>query len=132
MFKIEKKDSGWKVTTDDKTYYIGEFMGNGVIYRDIEAFENGEGVCYINEYGFENEDQNASELFEFSAKEAITECIENNPYISDTGYIREDFERICEENGYSKEYAYDLFDFCTWQCPETAMNDWLDDDFEKE
>ena len=132
MFKIEHKTCGWKVTTDNDTYYIGEFGGDGVcegvIYKDDEAFESGIGVCYVNEYGFDNDEQNATELFEFAAKAAATEDIATNPYVTNEGYTRKDLEDICEEYGWGKEYAYDLYEGCNWQSPESYINEWTDED----
>ena len=131
MIKIEKKEVGWKVTTDDDTYYIGEYasdgcMCEGVTYRDSQAFESGEGVCYINEYGFDNSEQNGGELFEFSAKMAATNSIVNNPYVATSGYTRKDFENICEDYGYDKSEAECLFAGCWWQAPETYIEEWED------
>ena len=125
--KITKADiAGWRIETDDQTYYVGEYVhlgcNEGVIYKDLHAFETGEGVCYVQEYGFENADQNGGELFEFAAKEGAASVLENNPYIASTGYTRKDFEDMVEGTKYS---AQDLFYSCEWQSPETLMDEWL-------
>lgn len=131
--KITKADVGWKVETDEQVYYVGEYgihgCNEGVIYRDIKAFKSGVGVCYINEYSFENSDQNEGELFEFSAKEAVAEDIINNPYVATSGYTRKDFEDIVAGTKYS---AQDLFYSVDWQRPETLMDEWLEHDDEEE
>lgn len=128
MFKIQKKDLGWKVTTDEEVYYIGEYGGDGlcegVTYRDENAFKTGRGVCYINEYGFENSEENSGVLFEMEAKQAITENIVGNTYIATGGYTRKDFENICIANGYDKSMAKVLFAGCWWQSPETYIEEW--------
>jgi hypothetical protein len=73
-------------------------------------------------------EQNAGELFEFSSKAAFTEGIENNPYVTNEGYTRKSLEDICEEYGWGKEYAYDLYHGCNWQSPETYIQEWTDED----
>lgn len=132
--KIEKADiTGWKITTPDgNVYYIGEYSthagcyGNeGVTYKDRHAFETGEGVCYIPEYGFENKDQNNGDLFEFSDKSLAASELPNNPYISDGGYTRQALIDLC--NG-EADFAKDLFDHLDWMAPETLWEEYLDDE----
>lgn len=127
--KIEKVyPAGWKVETENETYYFGEYgqfgcyCNDGVVYKNQEAFETGKGVCYIPEYGFDNENENASSLFEFYAKEAIASQIEGNSYVATDGYTREDLEILCKEANCN---ATDLFDHLDWMSPETLMNEWI-------
>lgn len=137
--KIEKADiTGWKITTPNgETYYIGEYSthagcyGNeGVTYKDRRAFETGEGVCYIPEYGFENKDQNTGELFEFASKSLVASELPSNPYISEGGYTRQSLIELC--NG-EVDFAEDLFEHLDWMSPETLWDEYLDDeDFLKE
>lgn len=131
--KIEKADiTGWKITTPDgKVYYIGEYSthagcycNEGVTYKDRHAFETGEGVCYIPEYGFENKDQNIGELFDFSAKSFAASELPNNPYISDGGYTRQALIDLC--NG-EADFAEDLFGHLDYMAPETLWEEYLDD-----
>lgn len=133
ILKITKADAGWKVETEDETYYVGEYgtygCCEGVIYLDHKAFESGEGVCYVNEYGFDNCEQNEGELFEFSAKAAAAEEIACNPYVTTGGYTRKDFEDLVEGTKYSAE---ELFQSCEWAAPETVLNEWLDHDEDEE
>lgn len=136
ILKVEKADiAGWKITTPDETYYIGEygenhgcFMNEGTIYKDRKAFETGEGICYIPEYGFNNENQNDSELFEFWAKEKASSGITNNPYITTTGYTRQDLIDLCG----SAILAQDMFDHLDWMCPETLWQDFCSDSDEND
>lgn len=128
--KIEKVyPAGWKMETDDETYYFGEYgkfgcYGNdGVVYKDEEAFKTGVGVCYIPEYGFENSDENMGPLFEFSAKEYVASGLEGNSYVAMQGYTRADFEALCEGTGYGVE---DLFDHVDWMCPDTLIDEWME------
>lgn len=130
--KIEKVyPAGWKMITDDETYYFGEYgrfgcyCNDGVVYKDENAFKTGNGVCYINEYGFDNDDENGSSLFEFDAKEAVASELENNSYVATEGYTRADLEALCEGTNYDVE---DLFNHLDWMCPETLIDEWFDDE----
>ena len=132
--KIEKVyPAGWKMKRDNETIYFGEFgrfgcYGNdGVVYKDEEAFKSGNGVCYINEYGFDNSEENARKLFEFRAKEGVASDLEENSYTTTEGYTRADLEALCE--GTNIEVT-DLFEHLDWQSPEILVNEWLDDEEE--
>lgn len=127
--KIEKVyPAGWKMETNDETYYFGEYgqfgcyCNDGVVYKDRKAFETGDGVCYIPEYGFDNSDENLGVLFEFTAKESIASELEGNSYVATSGYTREDLEELCEGTQYDAE---DLFDHLDWMFPETLLNEWI-------
>ena len=133
--KIEKVyPAGWKMETDNEIIYFGEYgrfgcyCNDGVIYKDEQAFESGNGVCYINEYGFDNEDENSGLLFEFAAKEAVASGLEGNSYIATNGYTREDLINLCDgDEGMAKE----LFDHLDWMSPETLISEWEDDEEEQ-
>lgn len=132
--KIEKvHPAGWKMETGDDTYYFGEYgkfgcyCNDGVVYKDKEAFESGKGVCYINEYGFENSHENARELFEFAAKEYIASELEGNSYVATEGWTRNDLELLCKGTGYSAE---ELFDHLDWMSPETLIDEWINEEEE--
>lgn len=134
--KIEKVyPAGWKMETGEETIYFGEYgsfgcyCNSGVVYKDKEAFETGVGVCYINEYGFDNNDENFGRLFEFGAKEAVASELEDNSYTATEGWTRADLEELCEGTNYD---AADLFDHLDWMSPETLMVEWLEDDEEQE
>lgn len=134
--KIEKVfPAGWKMETDNETYYFGEYgkfgcyQNDGVVYKDEQAFETGEGVCYIPEYGFDNEDENGGKLFEFSAKESVASGLEGNSYTATEGYTRADLESLCEGTNFS---ARELFDHLDWMYPETLIGEWANDEEENE
>ena len=134
--KIEKVyPAGWKMETDNGTIYFGEYgkfgcyCNEGVIYKDEQAFKSGKGVCYINEYGFDNEDENSGPLFEFTAKEYVASNLEGNSYTATNGWTRADLEALCEGTNYNVE---DLFDHLDWMNPETLLDEWLDDDENEE
>ena len=124
--KIEKVyPAGWKMETPDETYYFGEYgrfgcnCNDGVIYKDDEAFETGEGVCYVPEFEFENADENP---FEFEIKECIASEIADNPYVAIQGYTRQDFIELCDGNA---KLAQELYDHVDWQHPETLWDEWF-------
>ena len=134
--KIEKVyPAGWKMETDEKTIYFGEYgkfgcyCNDGVVYKDREAFETGIGVCYINEYGFNNDDENMGCLFEFGAKAAVASELEGNSYTATEGWTRADLEELCKDTGYDVE---NLFDHLDWMSPDTLMDEWLEDKEEEE
>lgn len=134
--KIEKVyPAGWKMETDDETYYFGEYgqfgcyCNDGVVYKDRQAFESGKGVCYIPEYGFDNDDENSGPLFEFEAKEAVASELEGNSYVATEGYTRKDLEDLCEDTNYDVE---DFFNHLDWMYPETLMSEWEEEEEENE
>ena len=127
--KIEKVNpAGWKMVTPDETYYFGEYgqfgcnCNDGVVYKDDQAFESGDGVCYIPEFGFENANENP---FEFYAKALIATEIEGNTYVAIQGYTRQDFVELCDGN---EGLARELYDHVDWQHPETLLDEWLEDE----
>ena len=127
--KIEKVNPvGWKMTMEDKTIYFGEYgrfgcyCNDGVVFKDEEAFKTGNGVCYIPEYGFDNQDENMGNLFEFCAKESMALELEGNSYVTENGYTRIDLEALCDGTGYDVE---NLFDHLDWMFLETLMDEWL-------
>ena len=132
--KIEKVyPAGWKMETDNETYYFGEYgkfgcyCNDGVVYKDRQAFESGKDVCYIPEYGFENSDENMSKLFEFTAKECVASELEGNSYVSTSGYTRADLEALCKGTNFNAE---DLFDHLDWMSPETLLDEWIQEEDE--
>ena len=132
--KIKKVyPAGWKMETDDETYYFGEYgrfgcyCNDGVVYKDEHAFETGEGVCYIPEYGFENEKENAGPLFEFHAKACVASELEENSYVATEGYTREDLEDLCRGENFD---ARELFEHLDWMYPETLIEEWERDEEE--
>ena len=129
--KIEKVyPAGWKMVTEDETFYFGEYgkfgcyCNDGVVYKDEDAFKTGNGVCYINEYGFDNEDENSTTLFEFRAKESTASEIEDNSYIATEGYTRKDLIDLCDGN---ESLAEELFDCLDWMTPETLLDEWSEE-----
>ena len=97
IIKVEHKDAGWKVSVYNggkliKVIYIGEYVdwGQGVIYKDYNAYKTGKGVCYIPEFDFDNPDN----PFELSEKAMVANKIEDNKFQALNGYHRKDFLKI--------------------------------------
>ena len=128
---VKVNPAGWKMETEDETFYFGEYgqfgcyCNDGVVYKDEKAFKTGNGVCYINEYGFENTDENSTLLFEFRAKEVAASEVENNSYVATSGYTRQDLVDLCDGN---EDMARDLFDHLDWMSPETLMDEWSEEE----
>ena len=103
--------------TGNETYYFGEYgsfgcyCNDGVVYKDRQAFESGKGVCYIPEYGFDNENENVAPLE-----------LEGNSYMATDGYTKEDLESLCRGTGFDVE---DFFNHLDWMYPETLMDEWI-------
>ena len=131
-FVVKKAEpAGWKVEVEGKAYYFGEYgrfgpnCNDGVVFKDEAAFNSGNGVCYVNEYGFENANENLGPLFEFGAKEAVAAGLEGNTYVALGGYTKQDFIDICDGNA---EMARELFIHVDWQAPETLWDEWVRDE----
>ena len=92
---------GEKKVVNGETRYYPAGTQQGYVYKDSSAFENGEGICYIPEYGFEIDDKSVEYLTQEQA--------ESN------GVTREDIERECEEILGDKSHAQDIFDMVDWQ-----------------
>lgn len=121
--KIEhvKNGYGWRVIDDQGNItYFGEYVYQGVIYKDYDAYKSGNGVCYIDEYGFENEEQNMNELFEFAAKKGVASELVDNPYFAKKGYTRKDIIEVCEGDEKEADFIFETID---WQSPESIYDE---------
>lgn len=132
MIKIQKVEpAGWKVTEDNTIIYFGEFgrfgcyQNEGVVYKDREAFEKGEGVCYISEYSFDGIEFSGEErYYKFNHPEKIPNKFKyeilKNPHWGLSGDTRESLETLCQDSNYDIE---DLFNHLDWMCAETLINE---------
>ena len=132
MIKIQKVEpAGWKVIEDDTVIYFGEhgrfgcYGNEGVIYKDLDAFEKREGVCYISEYSFEGIDlEGDKRYYNFKHPDEIPKEFEyeilKNPHWSLSGDTRKYLEKLCQESNYDVE---DLFEHLDWMCAETLINE---------
>lgn len=124
---------------DGVVYYHGGSTGEGVVYKDYEAFKTGEGICYIGEYGLEELEEklkalefrrnglSAPEYLEERAK-ILAECGETRQSIIDQ--VREAFGDDYLMTDEQVEYfAEDVFELAEWACIATylAENFQIDD-----
>lgn len=94
-------------------YYYGGETEQGVVYKDVEAWRIGDGVCYISEHEFER--GWCSVNYEGNTRdEIIADMAEYLPYC-DVKFIEQCAEYVLQE--------------CDWQCLTTLMEvvDWDDD-----
>ena len=110
MMIVNKVNYGFNVDTRDGIRYYAEMSNQGMIYKDCKAFEsNSDEVCYISEYGFENNDDDNG-------------CDEWCTYGRDS-YTRKDIEKACESFNLNKKYAADVFETVDWQSPESYIDE---------
>jgi hypothetical protein len=147
MEKIQK-DYGYLVMDEGHIYDIeGEMSDNGCIFKDSGAFESGEGICYVGEFGLEDIQENLTEL------EAVYENTQpgEEGYLTDEEYrleresiilaggetrqtiIQQVQEAFGEDYMFTQEqtvyFAEDVFQLADWACIATylAENFELDD-----
>lgn len=104
---------------------------NGYCFKDWEAFEKRDGICYISEYEFKDMEEHLAELKEcykagtITEKEFNKECIE---VINNTGWTFDEILNCCGGKGF--EYLAEIvFDAIDWQSPTTYINEIEIDDF---
>lgn len=79
--------------------FLGE-TDNGFCYKDYEAFEKKEGICYIPEHGVNEKDE------------------------IEVSYTYDCLKELVLEYGYEGEdILKGIFDILDWQSPETLLND---------
>lgn len=141
MEKIQK-DYGYLVVDNGHIFSIeGEMSDNGCIFKDTSAFESGEGICYVGEFGLEDIHE---ELTDIQAR------YENGEF-TDEEY-RSERERVILAGGETRQtiigqvmdafgedymltyeqvlyFAEDVFQIADWACIATylAENFDLDD-----
>lgn len=87
MEKITK-DYGSLTMLEGRIFDIdGEMSDNGYIFKDHEAFETGNGICYVSEYGLEEIQEELTEL----------EAIYENTKPGDEGYLSDEEYRQARE-----------------------------------
>lgn len=97
----------------DKQYYLDNITStfNGFVYKDYDAFNSGEGVCYICECDLERLREEDVEL---------EEVIETRQTILDKC---SQFEHPGKTN---EEFARMVFEESDWTCIETTIDQMLD------
>lgn len=62
MEKIQK-DYGCLIIDNGHIYDIeGDYTGEGWVFKDMEAFHTGEGICYVSEYGLNAIEEELTDL----------------------------------------------------------------------
>ena len=116
---------GKKITIDGQDYYSRDYYDSGLsfgtFFKDEQAFnEDPDAVCYIPEYGFDNELGTGDD-------EPETKTIDGEkfyPIDLISGYTRKDLEALvegevdCEGEPIEVEW---FFNELTWMCPETRL-----------
>ena len=144
-----KKDYGYLVMDGDRIYdYEGGQADQGVVYKDMEAFRSGMGICYISESGldalhekltglearYENinnpddEDFLPDKEYEEDREDILANCGETRRSIiaQIRGAFQEDYLLTEKQIEYLAECALNEAD---WSCIQTLItNDyWIDD-----
>lgn len=141
MEKIQK-DYGYLVMDEGHIYDIeGEMSDNGCIFKDSGAFESGEGICYVGEFGLEDIQEKLDELDYSFEKSDMTESLyrlERERIVLAGGETRQTIiQQVQEAFGadymFTQEqtiyFAEDVFQLADWACIATylAENFELDD-----
>ena len=142
MEKIQK-DYGYLVIDEGHIFDIeGEMSDNGCIFKDTSAFESGEGICYVGEFGLEDIQEKLAELEEAHYNSDITSerlyRLERERIILAGGETRQTIiqqvqEAFGDDYMFTQEqtvyFAEDVFQLADWACITTylAENFELDD-----
>lgn len=140
---INADTAGMIVSWDNgkDVYYVGSNcppIGNGVCYKEKQAFDDRQGICYVNEYGFYDEvaiDENVSD----EMREWMRKHSEWYVCMDDRGYTYDDIREAVYswEAGYLDDEIQDdklyemfidwmteqVFDIVDWQSPETYLSE---------
>lgn len=102
----------------DKQYYIDNAINtmNGWVYKDLDAFESGEGVCYIGEM----------DLIDLKEGRATLE------QVAETRQTILDKCSEYEHPGMTLEaFARDVFEYADWNCIYTILDQSTEWDWEE-
>lgn len=121
METIIERGYGQIVLKDGKVWnYKGGHTDNGFCFKDTEAYESGNGICYISENGLLDLEDNLA---------ALDKHYKENPLASEEDYLN-DRAFILKTAGYTRKdilaitggdigVADDIFYNVDWQYPET-------------
>ena len=133
---------GYKIV--DENNVVNDFIVgstcNGHCYKDYEAFNKGEGVCYISEYEYEDMREQLSSLCLDYDNDRITEeeyNEERQHILTNVGWTRRDLlELVGFDNAYDEQMQLGLVKLASiilegvdWQSPETYFNEFEIDDY---
>lgn len=101
-------------TVDDNGNIVRYNSGptdQGYVYKDVDAWKSGNGICYISEYGMEEYENELERV----PKDEIVDYHKDNASI---GYTRQDFIDMCDGD---EALAESVFYEVDWQYPETLL-----------
>ena len=102
-------------------YYGGE-TNNGICYKDLNAWECGEGIIYIGEYELEDINDEPININNHWTKDSwidfVRSVIEHHNYDDIDNLSNKDKDLLAE---YIAECC--LYE-CDWQCLSTYLEDW--------
>lgn len=144
MEKIQK-DYGYLVMNEGHIFDIeGEMSDNGCIFKDSSAFESGEGICYVGEFGLQDIKEALADLDYRFEKTQMSESLyrlERERIILAGGETRQTIiEQVQEAFGedYMMTYeqvlyfAEDVFQLADWACITTYLTENFELDDSKE
>ena len=110
--KEVKVDCGYRIEDKETIQYIGEQTDNCMCYKDISAWENGNGVIYISECELEDLEngKNHSDLW---TRETWLAWVEEHLKGND----------LYHENGCAEYIASIVLQDCDWQCLSTLLEE---------
>jgi hypothetical protein len=123
------------VILDNNGKVVGYELGgtdNGWCFKDEDAWKSGKGICYISEYGFEDMEEELTDLkaqYENSDMTDEEYAKRKEEIISDNGYTREQIVNMVGGKGFEK-LAESIFYEVDWQSPETLFSEFDSIDFE--
>ena len=98
--------------------------GDGVVYKDREAFLSGKGICYIGEYDFGDMQEELTDLEARYQNSGMTDeeyREERSGILSSHGWTREKIVSMCGREGFEK-VSEAVFDAVDWQEPSTYFD----------
>jgi len=110
-------------TIDEKGFVHKEYSGEGYIFKDYDAFEKGNGICYIPEdtgnFIYDPQKYPIPEGFVLGKRYIYNPKTSEIVYFAAT-YTRKDF---IELTGGNEKMAEVIFNLCTWSYPDSVVND---------
>lgn len=95
-------------------YVSTSWLGQGIGYKDYDAWGTKNEIVYIPEYAFE--DDNIETILDDGEVFYKLDTIK-------TKYTTNDIMEVCKTFGIPKRYAWQLFDTLDWQHPESLADE---------
>ena len=107
-----KVDCGYRIEDNGTIEYIGGQTDNGICYKDISAWENGNGIIYISEYELEDL-ENGINHTDLWTRDTWLAWVEEHLKGNDLYY----------KNGCAEFIASIVLEDCDWQCLSTLLEE---------